>query len=50
MDEDGADPATRANDPSCHVLRSEPHRPRQLGSRLIYNVRRKNERYSQINA
>jgi hypothetical protein len=32
-------PVARANDPICHVPCSEPHGPRQLGSRLIYNVR-----------
>ena len=35
----GAQPVARANDPICHGLCSEPHRPRQLGSRLILNVR-----------
>ena len=37
----GAEPCARANDPICHVLCSEPHRPRQLGSWLILNVRQK---------
>jgi len=35
----GAEPVARANDPICHVPCSEPHGPRQLGSRLIFNVR-----------
>jgi hypothetical protein len=34
----GAEPVARANDPICHALCSEQHRPRQLGSRLIFNV------------
>ena len=34
----GAEPGARANDPICHGLCSEPHRPRQTGSRLILNV------------
>ena len=34
----GAEPVARANDPICHALCSEQHRPRQTGSRLILNV------------
>ena len=47
----GAEPGARANDPICHVLCSEPHRPRQLGSRLIFNVRQigKRTRHAKYN-
>jgi len=38
-----AEPCARANDHSCHGSCSEQHAPRQLRSRLIFNVGQKNE-------